>query len=82
MKIENDMGNLIFDDSLPDCRKIITQSQGQLFAFIVCLDIGVGEKPFKKPIKNHYWGKFSWENEHDSIRSIMANGGKWPDLKK
>lgn len=80
MKIENDAGNLVYDDSNPDCAMIISECQGELYAFVTALDIGSSASPLKKPMKARYWGKFSWSNKENAIREILHTGGKWPDL--
>lgn len=80
MRVENSSGNLVFDTSHPDCSMRLAESQGQVYAFIVALDMGMGDVPLEQPIKKRYWGKFSYESEKESIRQILHTGGKWPLL--
>ncbi|MEJ1414251.1 MAG: hypothetical protein RPU13_13515 [Candidatus Sedimenticola sp. (ex Thyasira tokunagai)] len=81
MKIENETGNLIYDTDNPLCSIEVVSCQGELFAFVVALDIGMIHCRLSIPHQKRYWGKFSWDDEAGSIRGILANGGKWPNLK-
>jgi len=80
--MELSINNLTFDDNHPDCELELCRSQGQLFAFVQALDLGMKGNRHKKPIKKRYWGLFSHENKEASIQAILENGGKWPDLPK
>ena len=80
MKVENDYGNLVYDTSDPLCSIEICSCQGELFAFVAALDIGVSGCRHPQPQPKRYWGIFSYNNETDSIRNILNDGGKWPQL--
>ena len=69
--------NLMFDDSDDRCLCIVSQAQGQLFAFIQCIDRGFDGN--REELKR-YWGTFDPDFPEDSIAMIMRKGGKWPDL--
>ncbi len=73
--------NLVYDSEHPLCSMEVVPSQGVLFAFITVLDIGMSDRPLKKPDTRRYWGRFSWEDQEGSILKIMKTGGKWPQLK-
>ena len=81
MKIINDGDNLVYDSDNPLCSIEINNSQGELFAFITALDIGVEHRRLKEPQPMKYWGKFSWNDEAGSIKEILHTGGKWPRLQ-
>jgi hypothetical protein len=81
MQVKNDNGNLVYDSENSDCSIEICHSQGEYFAFVKALDIGVALARLVKPNPVRYWGKFNPENEEDSIRHILHYGGKWPSLK-
>ena len=82
MKVVNGSGNLMYDDCNPNCRIELCRSQGELFAFVTALDIGVPNNRLSKPFQKRYWGRFNWENESGSIRHILEWGGKWPMLHR
>lgn len=69
--------NLVFDETDPLCRCILTASQGQLYAFIQAVDTG-----FKGDLRipKQYWGMYSHDEPRQSIVGILENGGKWPSL--
>ncbi|WED26427.1 hypothetical protein L3V77_15730 [Vibrio sp. DW001] len=75
MRIQTDT-NLLFDDEHPECFYIISSAEGQLFAFVQCLDVGGNKKPRPK----RYWGAWDWDAPEQSIKHILKNGGKWPQL--
>ncbi|HHH1744445.1 TPA: hypothetical protein ACPY9J_004079 [Yersinia enterocolitica] len=77
MRIETNT-NLVFDDSLKECKCILSESQGKVYAFIQALDVGMLEAPL--PVR--YWGAFDHDYKENSIRRILENGGKWPSLPK
>lgn len=71
------VNQMIYDDDHPQCSCHVIQSQGQLYAFVQCLDMGMdGEHVVA--IKR-YWGRFEWDSE-DHLRDILRNGGKWGDF--
>ncbi|HDM8093543.1 TPA: hypothetical protein PXN44_004442 [Yersinia enterocolitica] len=76
MRIE--LNNLLYDKTDSRCKCIVADSQGELYAFMQVLDIGMPEKPLIK----RYWGRYSHNAVEQSIRDILANGGKWPTLPK
>jgi len=78
MKFE--VNNLLFDDSHEDCHLVISSSQGQTFAFVQALDLGMAHSRHKKPIKSRYWGTWDFSNQQESLEEILKYGGKWPDL--
>lgn len=80
MKVENHNGSLIYDPEHPQCTMVVSSTQGQLFAFITVLDVGMPHARLSTPHQKRYWGAFSWEDQAGSIREIMNNGGKWPVL--
>lgn len=82
MRVENEIGNLVYDSENKLCTMQVVSCQGALFAFIVALDIGMETSRLSKPEPKHYWGLFSYDNEEESIREILATGGKWPVLLK
>ena len=74
--------NLLYDDANPLCSMLVTNSQGKLYAFITCLDVGgITRKP-KKCDQRKYWGAFSWDNQEAAIQEIMNYGGKWSKFEK
>ncbi|MAW08346.1 MAG: hypothetical protein CME61_08740 [Halobacteriovoraceae bacterium] len=80
MKITDDSDCLLFDDQHPKCNLIVAETQGQLFAFVTCLDLGLPHNRLTAPHQKRYWGKFDWAQQEASIREIMHNGSKWPEL--
>lgn len=80
MKIFNDIGNMVFDDADPRCRFYVSSTQGHQFAFVQCLDLGFSENRLSVPGIKRYWGLWDWDDEEGSIKQIMAQGGKWPEL--
>lgn len=76
MRIETDT-RLVYDDGNEKCLCIHSQSEGRVWAFIQCIDIG--NDGTSEHIKR-YWGAFDLENPEASIERIMRNGGKWPKL--
>jgi len=76
MKIQ--VNGLVFDKANPKCKCLLSEAQGQVYAFVQCLDTGMDGQ--ENGIIKRYWGKYSHENEEASIRAIMQNGGKWPVL--
>lgn len=80
MRIENAIGNLVYDDAEPECYFIVSESQGQKYAFVQVLDVGNPGNRLSKPIKKRYWGRFSDHHPEQSISQIMNAGGKWPML--
>ncbi|TQV85222.1 hypothetical protein FKG94_03260 [Exilibacterium tricleocarpae] len=83
MVIVNNHDNLVFDECSPDCHLQVEQSQGQLFAFVQCVDASLQEhRSGKNRGTKRYWGKFDWSTKEESIRAILHYGGKWPTLPK
>lgn len=82
MRVENEIGNLVYDSESNLCTIQVVSSQGQQFAFITALDIGDQGSYINNPDKKYYWGVFSWKDEEASIREILATGGKWPTLNQ
>lgn len=70
------VNQLVYDDDHPDCICRVVQSQGQLFAFVQCLDMGLSDD--EVVYTKRYWGRFEWHSE-DHMRAILENGGKWDD---
>lgn len=79
MRIETG-SNLVFDDTLSECKCILAESQGKLYAFVQALDIGLPQSRLEKPMPIRYWGEFSHNDKEGSIKRILENGGKWPAL--
>ena len=72
-----EVNNLRFCKADKDCKIIIADSEGELYAFIQVVDIGTqGSSRYLK----RYWGKYSHSKEYESIERIMCRGGKWPEL--
>ena len=71
--------NFVFDDSDERCLCLVSQAQGQLFAFIQCIDRSFDDE---REVLQRYWGKFDPDYPEDSIAMIMRKGGKWPDLPR
>ncbi|REC93383.1 hypothetical protein [Kushneria indalinina] len=70
------VNQLVYDDAHPQCTCRVVQSQGQLYAMVQCLDMGMdGEEVVGT---KRYWGTFEWDSE-DHMRAILKNGGKWDD---
>ena len=81
MIVSNDHNNLVFDEGSPLCLLQVEQSQGQLFAFVQCVDASLEEhRAGKNRGTKRYWGRFDWNAKEASIKAILHNGGKWPDL--
>ncbi len=70
MRVE--VNNLLYDKIDPRCKCYLAESQGQIYAFVQALDIGMSEKPLVK----RYWGSYSHDTAKQLIRDILANGGK------
>jgi len=81
LKVLNDSGNLLFDESHPMCWLRICEAQGEKYAFLVAMDIGINGAYLNDPSEKRYWGKFTYENQENSIREILNTGGEWPQLK-
>ncbi len=73
MRVET-ANNLVWDDNEPKCRIIHSQANGQLFAFVQCVDKPTGHT-------KRYWGAWSPNDPERSMLEIMSNGGKWPNLE-
>ena len=81
MIIVNDLNNLVFDDHSQLCRLEVAETQGQLFAFVRCVDASLDDyQSGKNKGTKEYWGHFTWDNQESCIKQIMKNGGKWPIL--
>jgi len=76
MRVETN-NNLVFDDSDKLCFCTHSSSQGEAFAFVQCLDVGM-DGLMRNP--KRYWGKWDSHNPEDSMKAIMEHGGKWPKL--
>lgn len=76
MKIQVEVNNLIYDSSNRDCKCILSDSQGTVYAFLQVLDMGMPEHPLKK----RYWGIYDHDDPEGAIQEIMERGGKWPLL--
>ncbi|WP_413113843.1 hypothetical protein [Thaumasiovibrio sp. DFM-14] len=81
MRVETDT-NLLFDEQHKDCLCIKSQANGYIFAFVQCLDLGQKQYRHKEPRIKRYWGLYDSNNPESSIRQILRNGGKWPELPK
>lgn len=76
MRVETDTG-LVFDDTDDLCKCILSQAEGQVFAFIQAIDTGHdGSKRYPA----RYWGAWNHDAPEDAMRRILAWGGKWPAL--
>lgn len=73
MRIFIKVNNLVYDSENNDCKCILSDTQGKLYAFIQVLD---GDK------KKYYWGSYDHDSPEKSIKAIMEYGGKWPSLSK
>lgn len=80
MIVKNEQDNLMYDESNPLCSIQICASQGDIFAFVVALDIGLPHCRLSKPGQKRYWGKYNWNDKAGSIKQILADGGQWPTL--
>ncbi|OQX33922.1 MAG: hypothetical protein B0D91_13345 [Oceanospirillales bacterium LUC14_002_19_P2] len=81
MIVVNDGNNLVFDDNSADCLLHVAQSQGQLFAFIQCIDASLEKyQAGNYRLTKRYWGQFAWNDQEHCIREIMRNGGKWQNV--
>ncbi len=76
MRIE--VSNLLYDNTDPRYKYHLAESQGQIYAFIQALDMGMPEKP----LVTRYWGSYSDDTAEQSIRDILSKGRKWPILPK
>ena len=75
MKLEKN--NMVFDDSHPLCLCVTSQTEGQTFAFVQVIDVGVdGTLEHTKRL----WGHFSPDTPEQSLLRIMARAGEWPRL--
>ena len=68
---------LFFDDADPDCKLLVTEACGALYAFVQCLDTGADGK---QRWPRRYWGPFDWADRAGCVQRIMETGGKWPRL--
>ena len=77
-KITNTAGNFFYDESDPDCILMIHPFEnGRGVAFVQCIDTGAqSEHRFVR----RYWGPWDQTQPDESIRAILDNGPKWPDL--
>lgn len=69
---------LVFEEGHSQCQCILSDAQGELFAFVQCLDTGIDGQ--ESVIVKRYWGHYSHDDRAGSIEDIMRNGGKWPVL--
>lgn len=76
MIVENDNGNLLYDSAHDLCGIIIRQSQGELFAFVTCLDVRE-DGNYTKVDQKQYWGRYSHDESAQAIKEILHHGGKW-----
>ena len=76
MRVETD-NSLLFDDDDSLCFCVHSSSQGEVFAFVQCRDVGM-DGQMRNP--KRYWGKWDWDSPEDSMKAIMEYGGKWPEL--
>ncbi|AXE71583.1 hypothetical protein A191_04745 [Escherichia coli KTE233] len=72
------VNGLFFEENHPQCKCILSQTQGELYAFIQCLDTGLNGQ--ESAIIKRYRGRYSHDDRAESIKNIMSNGGKWPVL--
>lgn len=80
MRIYNDSENMVYDEDDPRCIVRTCYGQGGTFAFVQCLDLGFKSNRLSVPGIKRYWGRWNSDDPEGSVRSIMANGGKWPEL--
>ncbi|MEL6008212.1 hypothetical protein J4Z08_21035 [Citrobacter portucalensis] len=76
MKIQ--VNGMIYDSEHRDCKCILNEAQGQVYAFIQCIDTGMDGN--ETAIPKRYWGQYAHAAPEASITRIMQNGGKWPVL--
>ena len=69
---------LVFEEGHPQCKCILSDAQGELFAFVQCLDTGMDGQ--ESVMVKRYWGRYSHDDRAGSIEDIMRNGEKWPVL--
>jgi hypothetical protein len=77
MRIKTTTG-LLYDGADRLCRLILTDSQGETFAFVQAIDTGFDGRD-RHPVR--YWGKYSHDTPEQSVERILATGGKWPKLE-
>lgn len=75
MRVE--MNQMLYDDHDPRCKLILSMSNGQLYAFVQCIDRGMD---LEDQHLARYWGAFTHADPESSVREILAYGGKWPAL--
>jgi len=80
MKVYNDEQNMVFDDVDPRCVVHTCFGLNGIYGFVQCLDLGWPEGRLEVPGIKRYWGPWDVEYPEDSVRQIMAKGGKWPTL--
>lgn len=80
MKVYNDINNMVFDDADPRCIVRTCFGQRRNYAFVQCLDLGNPGNRLSVPGVKRYWGEWDADNPEESVKLIMKNGGKWPDL--
>ena len=80
MKVFNDERNMVFDSADPRCVVCTYFGLDSSYGFVQCLDIGWPGYRLSVPGIKRYWGPWDAEYPEESVRRIMANGGKWPAL--
>ncbi|MGJ0637483.1 hypothetical protein [Xenorhabdus bovienii] len=71
-----EFNNLLYDSTNSNCKCILADSQGKIYAFVQVLDIGMPESLLIK----RYWGVYEHNDPEASIKNILMYGGKWPNL--
>ncbi|WP_166267442.1 hypothetical protein [Marinobacter caseinilyticus] len=80
MKVYNDERDMVFDNADPRCVVFTCHSLNHTYGFVQCLNLNWPECGASVPEIKRYWGPWDVENPEDSVRRIMAQGGKWPTL--
>ena len=77
-----EVNNIRFDDNHQNCLVNFSQVQGQNFAFVQALDLGMENSRHKKPMRKRSWGFWDHSEPEQSMINILKNGAKWPSLPK
>ena len=73
--------NMLYDSTRSDCKCILAESQGQLFAFVQFVQmVDTGEGGEVHPIIKRFWGFYDHKSPAHSIQLILEHGGEWPAL--
>lgn len=78
MRVENSVGNYVYDDTHHLCAMELCRSQGKNYAFVTAIDVGMPETPLPEPKIKRYWGLYDPDKPEVSVQLILDWGGKWP----